>query len=302
VQVNNDTIAKPFGTIDTPLLGETINGSKAVFGWVLTPDTNTVPDGGDILMATNGSGIVVYIDGVSTAVVSYNQCRDGLGTPPTGGRFCTDDISDIFGRTTPAAPLTARSSNPTRYRNLDADRGAIGVYVMDTTLLSNGLHTIAWGVADTASRGEGLGSRFFTVLNGGASLAPESAAELLGRPAASHGRATTLDAYRPSRMRVSSRTGFGLNAPMRELGADSAGVRTVLLGPLGRMELSFGMPVSSGYLVANGELRDLPVGSSLDRARGTFAWMPPPGYLGTYRLVFVLGSERLVIDVNVAGK
>lgn len=302
VLVNNDAIAKPFGTIDTPLLGETISASRAVFGWVITPDSNTVPDGGDILMATSGSGIVVYVDSMATAIVTYNQCRDGLGTPPTGNRFCTDDISSIFGRTTPAAPLTARSSNPTRFRNLDANRGAIGVYTMDTTLLSNGLHTIAWGVADTASRGEGIGSRFFTVFNGGSSVSAQSLAELLERPAAPRGSAQELDSYRVSPLRVSSRTGFDMTAPMRELRAGSSGVRTLVVSALGRVELSFGMPVSRGYLVANGELRDLPIGASLDRASGLFAWAPPAGYFGTYRLAFLAGADRIDVDIVVVGE
>jgi hypothetical protein len=45
----------------------------------------------------------------------------------------------------------------------------------------------------------------------------------------------------------------------------------------------------AGYLVANGELRPLPTGSSLDPG-GTFYWQPGPGYFGSYRLVFVRTS------------
>ena len=38
----------------------------------------------------------------------------------------------------------------------------------------------------------------------------------------------------------------------------------------------------AGYLVVNGELRPLPIGSSLDPA-GTFFWQPGPGYFGSRR-------------------
>lgn len=300
VQLNNDAIAKPFGTLDTPVSGETVSGTKAVFGWALTPDSNTVPDGGDILIATNGSGIVAYIDSVPVGQVTYNQCRDGLGSPPSG-RFCTDDVANAFGQPTPIPPLAARNSNPTKYRNLDTDRGAIGFYVMDTTLLTNGVHTIGWAVFDSASRNDGIGSRFFTVVNGGGGSAgaTESVKEALERPGVTRGRAGDLRSYGPSSLRVSSRTGFDLRAPMRELRPDADDVRKIVISALGRAELSLGAPVSGAYLVANGELRDLPIGASLDPTTGAFAWAPPPGYFGTYHLVFVVGDARLDVEIVV---
>jgi hypothetical protein len=43
----------------------------------------------------------------------------------------------------------------------------------------------------------------------------------------------------------------------------------------------------SGYLVVGSELRPLPVGSTLDPRTGRFSWMPGPGFLGTYELIFV---------------
>ena len=38
-------------------------------------------------------------------------------------------------------------------------------FFLDTTTLSNGMHTIGWLVYDDLGRGEGLGSRFFWVQN-----------------------------------------------------------------------------------------------------------------------------------------
>jgi len=43
----------------------------------------------------------------------------------------------------------------------------------------------------------------------------------------------------------------------------------------------------SGYLRVKDELRPLPIGSTLDSARGVFYWQPGPGFLGDYELVFL---------------
>jgi hypothetical protein len=76
---------------------------------------------------------------------------------------------------------------------------------------------------------------------------------------------------------------------------DAAGARMVTLSNLQGLELSLvGQGFSpatcsgtyTGYLVVNGDLRPLPVGSSLDPA-GTFYWHPGPGFFGTYHLLFV---------------
>ena len=59
-------------------------------------------------------------------------------------------------------------------------------------------------------------------------------------------------------------------------------------------EIGRGDPATpwTGFLVANGTLRDLPPGSHLDPATGVFTWTPGPGYIGTYRLTFVRGPSR----------
>ncbi len=42
---------------------------------------------------------------------------------------------------------------------------AVGYYVLDTTTLANGVHTIAWVARNTAGGATGMGSRYFTVAN-----------------------------------------------------------------------------------------------------------------------------------------
>ena len=49
---------------------------------------------------------------------------------------------------------------------------ALGVAGLDTTSLSNGVHTIAWVVTDNKGDAAGVGSRYFTVSNGALYLAP----------------------------------------------------------------------------------------------------------------------------------
>jgi hypothetical protein len=85
---------------------------------------------------------------------------------------------------------------------------------------------------------------------------------------------------------------------MTELPADRDGVRHATVSPQGRREIGLAATAAAGYLETNGELRDLPVGSHLNLATGVFTWVPPPGYFGTYRLIFLIGRERVVIDVR----
>jgi hypothetical protein len=122
----NQTATRPFGAIDTPAQGETISGSAYVnFGWVVTPLPKSIP--------TDGSTIMVLVDGMPAGRPTYNQFRA--------------DIATLF-------PGLANSN------------GAIGAFVLDTTKLANGLHTIEWVVTDSSGAAEGIGSRYFTVQNG----------------------------------------------------------------------------------------------------------------------------------------
>jgi hypothetical protein len=325
ITMDNATIAKPFGAIDTPAQGATVSGALNNFGWTLTPDSNTIGgEGADILIPINGSTVTVFIDGLPTALVTYNQCRGSVGNPVAAGVYCNDDVSNIFGHATPQAALTLRTANVTRYRNLDAGRSAIGSFTINTATLSNGLHTIAWSVTDSAGRTEGIGSRFFNVLNSGAdaplvpfgrrvfrpgmSAGPEGPASedkaLRSAPAQDRGLASSLDAFPPGDDGVWYRTGFDLMTPWIDLpivrtpGAGDAGRREVTIPEGGRVELWLGAPVDAGYLVTpTGALRDLPPGASLKGPQ--FAWVPPVGYVGDYVLAFVRGNERVEVVVRI---
>jgi hypothetical protein len=58
-----------------------------------------------------------------------------------------------------------RSDIATLFPGYANSGGAVGLFVLDTTTLANGLHTIAWSVTDNLGRADGIGSRFFWVQN-----------------------------------------------------------------------------------------------------------------------------------------
>ena len=132
ITVDNAHAAKPFGTIDTPTQGGGVSGSAFVnYGWALTQNPNVIP--------TDGSTLMVIVDGVSLGHPTYNQFRS--------------DIATLF-------PGLANSN------------GAVGFFYIDGTALANGMHTISWVATDSAGHTDGLGSRYFTVLNSGTVAAP----------------------------------------------------------------------------------------------------------------------------------
>jgi hypothetical protein len=293
ITLANDGIAKPFGAIDTPTQGATVSGVLNNFGWALTPDSNTTAGSGDILIPTNGSTMTVFIDGLPVGLVTYNQCRGSVGNPVPTGLFCNDDVANIFGATTPQAVLTSRTGNATLFRNLDANRGAIGAFTINTATLTNGLHTIAWSVTDSAGRTEGIGSRFFNVLNAGA----DQDIVLRAQPAITRGHALSLAGRPAAAGGVWFRTGFDVMQTWSDLPLNEQGSRHIAVTEAERVDLWMGGPVDAGHLIVNGTLRDLPVGASLKGAQ--FAWAPPVGYIGTYHLVFLRSGERVDVFVTI---
>jgi hypothetical protein len=132
----------------TTLLGsKTISCSNSTatlpFGAIDTPGqgetvSGTIVNWGWVLtpppgtIPADGSTIDVIIDGVVAGQPTY-----GIHRP---------DVAALF----PA------------YANTN---GAGGYFTIDTTTLSNGLHSIAWVVRDNLGRAQGIGSRYFTVIN-----------------------------------------------------------------------------------------------------------------------------------------
>ncbi len=225
IGVDNTNAIQPFGTIDTPAQGATVWGNAY---------TNfgwaLTPMPG--VIPVDGTTITVNVDGMSIGHPVYNQFRG--------------DIATIF-------PGFANSN------------GAIGYAYVDTTKLSNGLHSISWGVWDNKIRGNGIGSRFFNVLNVTGSVSDPA---LVTPPAFSDLVAATQDGD-------SSQAAERL-APVKDE------MLSMEIEEMDRIEVPLG--ATWGYVVANGERQPLPVGSTL--LGGVFYWQLAPVFLGEYNMVF----------------
>ena len=226
ISVDNQHASKPFGTIDTPAQGATLSGKSFVnFGWALTQNPYQIP--------ADGSTITVYIDGQPmTGHPVYNQFRN--------------DIATLF-------------------PGLQNSMGSVGYYALDTTQLANGLHTISWTVYDNQNRGDGIGSRFFNVVNTGVAAAA------------------------PAARAVASVESLNLRL-------DEQGFYRVDTEETGRIELRLG--AVAGRAMVDGEVGPLPAGSSL--RDGVFFWEPGPGFLGDHHLVFTLADgTSLTVRVRI---
>ena len=239
ITVDNAHAAKPFGAIDTPGQGETIGGSAYVNFGWALTPTPAK-------IPVDGSSMYVFIDGSAVGNVVYNSPRP--------------DIDSLF-------PGYANTG------------GAVGHLYLDTTTLTNGMHTIAWNVYDNQGRGDGIGSRYFHVLNAvsGAVAAPKLAR--IGRASAG----------------ALFRTGYETGAALRAL-------EPIAVEELERVEIQLPEGVWTGYSRVGAELRPLPVGSLLDGQSGVFTWQLGPGFLGRHELLFRSGERTVPVEVRGAGE
>jgi hypothetical protein len=227
ITVDNAHASKPFGTIDTPDQGATAAGSAFV-NFGWSLTQNPR------CIPVDGSTIFVYLDSVAVGHPSYNHSRS--------------DVASLF-------PGLCNSN------------GAIGFYYIDTTKLANGVHTISWSVTDNAGHSDGVGSRYFTVLNTGTG------------PIASPDEPDQVPAKNRD---VKLRRGFYSTGEAESVSPDKTGEYLIHMEELERIELQVG--ASNGYLMANGERRPLPIGSTLKD--GAFYWQAAQGFLGEYDLLF----------------
>ncbi|NIN17525.1 MAG: hypothetical protein GTO56_05555 [Candidatus Aminicenantes bacterium] len=272
---DNANAVKPFGAIDTPRQGGTVSGSSYVnFGWVLTPQPNMIP--------TDGSTINVWIDGVNVGHPVYNNYRA--------------DIAALF-------PNYANSN------------GAVGYYFLDTTKYENGVHTIQWVAADDAGNTDGIGSRYFNIQNtDGVSDYRSQSASVLSVKCSVLSEISEIpsDYSQPVRFRK----GYNKHIKSHIMYPNDKGTITIELKELERLDLQLHDPnfkkdlksftslhftpntkhltlknalsrQYTGFLAVGNALRPLPIGSTLDSERGVFSWLPGPGFIGEYRLVFI---------------
>ena len=237
----NALATKPFGAIDTPTQGGVASGSSFVnFGWALTPQPKLIP--------LDGSTVTVWVDGTPLGPVDYNHERV--------------DIETLF----------------PGFQNTAGSNGGVGFRILDTTTLTNGLHTIAWTVVDDQGAVEGIGSRFFTVSNG--------AGALTGGGACVDCRCADAEAIATAPLDAAvlvGRRGWDLSAPQQAFAAGASGRIVIRSEEVSRIELALGESAGArytGYLRTSEGLAPLPIGSQLDATTGVFTWAPGVGFVG----------------------
>ncbi len=270
VTCTNATATEPFGTIDTPAQGASVSGSTYV-------NFGWVLTPRPKVIPPDGSTILVWIDGRPVGSVTYNNYRS--------------DIATLF-------PGYANSG------------GAVGYRYLDTTTVTNGMHTIEWSVRDDSGAAAGIGSRYFTVLNTpglstpGVETSGDSADAGVSRSEAAGVAAMTAGVA--SGPLVLARTGHDLETPVRVVPPDFLGRRWLRVKELDRVELHFAAPGGEGAMYrgdAGGGAghRALPVGSHLSET-GVFTWQLGAGFVGTYDLMFERverGTRTAAIPIRI---
>lgn len=257
ITCDNAHATKPFGAIDTPSQGGAVSGSQYKNYGWAL---TPLPN----FIPDNGSTINVWIDGLSVGNPVYNLYRN--------------DIATLF----------------PSYANSD---GAVGYYLIDTTKYLNGVHTIAWSVADNAANVAGIGSRYFTIYNSG----------ITGNYTRLSSQMAMLENTGDDSHFIRFKRGFRVEKDSQELRPDGRGVYPIQIYELERLEMCFGHKLVEGYMRVGEELRPLPIGSTLDAERGVFYWQPGPGFIGSYDLVFIRRDEygiqrRMNVKVKIRPK
>jgi hypothetical protein len=180
----------------------------------------------------DGSTFNIWVDSLPIGKPVYNQFRQ--------------DIYDLF----------------PGYKNRD---GAIGYYYLDTTKLTDGVHTIAWSVVDDGGEEQGIGSRYFEVQNVGSGLSPVQAAGMY-----------VEDWSGMLRVSVKGETDISVE----ELDY----VELKLQGEGGKRFIGWGEDSAKG----------LPLGSTLEEDKGVFHWLIGPGFLGRHVLHFAVCRDSFI--------
>ena len=163
-------------------------------GWGLMVLTNFLPNQGNGTFmlhayAVDAAGLQTHLGTRRIVAANAGSARPfgTIDTPAQGGPY-REPLPTLAGlsRRSPARfPSTAARSTcmstvstagipynnnrqdiATMFPGLNNSTGAVGFMSIDTTTLSNGLHTIEWVVTDSAGQASGMGSRFFRVQNG----------------------------------------------------------------------------------------------------------------------------------------
>jgi len=204
------------------------------------------------MIPTNGTTIDLWIDGVKLGHPTYNIYRS--------------DVASLF-------PGYANSN------------GAAGYFDIDTTVYDNGIYTIQWTAADSGGNTDGIGSRYFTIQNTSSSRSSSEAVKKTFSPGYKDLINIPISYDEP----IKFKKGYTDDYWSEELFPDTDGITYIQCKELERIDIQVyqaGMEVE-GYMMVGNRMMSLPVGSTLEKIGGRFRWIPGPGFVGTYSLVFV---------------
>jgi hypothetical protein len=252
---DNANAVKPFGAIDTPAQGGAASGSSFDnWGWVLTPQPNTIP--------TGGSTINVYVDGVNIGHPTYNIYRS--------------DIATLF-------PGYNNSNGAVGYFNLDTTKYSNDVHTIQWTATDGAGNTDGIGSRyfTIQNTGNEESSNMQTTVKKEVtwSLSPELISKI---PYNYSGAVEVIKGYRkdvePQKIYPNDK------------GAISIEIKELERLEIHFFDTE---TVSTAYpekLVLN--ISPLPIGSTLDRKKGVFYWQPGAGFIGEYRFVFFVKRQN----------
>ena len=287
ITVDNANAVKPFGAIDTPTQGGTASGSSFInWGWVLTPQPNSIP--------TDGLTINVFVDSVNLGHLTYNIYRA--------------DIATLF-------PGYANSNGAIGHFSLDTTAYENGVHTIFWTAEDNagnvdGIGSRYFVIQNFAgSMGHGAWSKAHGAWSMGHGVLKEIPVDYSGSVGIrkGYGKDVEPQAIYPKDNGI-------INIEIKELERielhlDDNNYSTQVevefkVEEKGLKNSKFIIQNSkfySGYQVIGSQFRPLPVGSTFDTKRGIFYWQPGVGFNGDYEFVFIKaeGNDRRKIRIKV---
>jgi hypothetical protein len=252
ITVDNANAVKPFGALDTPNQGGTASGSDFI-NWGWV--LTPQPN----IIPTDGSTIKVWVDGINLGHPTYNIYRSDIATKFPG------------------------------YANSD---GAVGYFYIDTTTYENGLHTIQWTATDSGGNTDGIGSRYFNILN---TSQPDSQGLDMSQISA-----IPSDTSEP----LAISTGYNDYQALTQILPGKDGIVKIKAWELDRIKIKLPGKVLSiqGFQLVDNRPSHLPAGFTLDARSGTILWQMGVGFSGTYNYLFVvtdLKGERIKRRITV---
>jgi len=274
VTIDNAHAVKPFGAIDTPTQGGTASGAKYI-NWGWV--LTPKPN----YIPTNGSSIDVWVNGVKIGKPHYNIYRS--------------DIASFF-------PGYSNSN------------GAVGYYSLDTMAYQNGIHSIQWTATDSAGNTDGIGSRYFSIVNPNSQryqgqCSKNSQKNNFYTASSLEARANEQTLFSGFPSPISLIKGYPTDENPIEpemLCPNEQGIIEIDAREMERIELHLGNKGKiSGWLAVDNHFKPLPIGSYLDQEQGIFYWQIGLAYVGTYTLVFIeedesgdISARRVLVNIK----